>query len=192
MEEHKKLVREELQTLRAEMKQGFAATMSSLTCSEHVSGFAQDTTTTSLTLVSRRAPTVTTGNGSLRNIHVELNTMPPRQQEAVPVQQKQAPPPLLIHTPAHQQPVVLTPIFDDLGGGTVFDDLSGPIFDDVDSDPIFDTSTDDMEDAPRFDIEPVFPGRVAAPLLTPDIKQSDGEVDMPAKCSTKCLSNGVE
>jgi hypothetical protein len=106
-------------------------------------------------------------------------------------------------------PVVLTLIFDDLGGGTVFDDLSGPIFDDVDSGPVVDTSTDDMEDAPRFDIEPifprriaallltpniepVFPGRVAASLLTPDIKQSDGEVEAPAKCSTKCLSNGVE
>jgi hypothetical protein len=106
-------------------------------------------------------------------------------------------------------PVVLTPIFDDHSGGTVFDNLSGPIFDDVDSGPIVDTSTDDMEDAPWFDIEPifprriaallltpniepVFPGRVAALLLTPDIKQSDGEVETPAKCSTKCLSNDVE
>jgi hypothetical protein len=54
-----KLVREELQTLRAEMKQGFAATMSSLTCSEHTSGFMQDTATTTLTPASRREPATT-------------------------------------------------------------------------------------------------------------------------------------
>jgi hypothetical protein len=46
IEELVKLVREELQTFRAEMKQRFAATTSSLTCSKHVSGFAQDTATT--------------------------------------------------------------------------------------------------------------------------------------------------
>jgi hypothetical protein len=74
MEEPVKLVREELQTLWAEMKQGFAATMSSLTCSKHVSGFTQDTTTMTSTPISHSAPASMTwpplsrtGNGGLRN-----------------------------------------------------------------------------------------------------------------------------
>jgi hypothetical protein len=54
MIEEVKLVREELQMFWAEIKQRFTAATSSLTCSKHASGFAQDTTTTECPPVSRR------------------------------------------------------------------------------------------------------------------------------------------
>jgi hypothetical protein len=69
IEELVMLVHEELQMFRAEMKQCFAATTSSLTCSEHVSGFMQDTTTMAWSLVLRIDDLTTTysttvvGNG---------------------------------------------------------------------------------------------------------------------------------
>jgi hypothetical protein len=182
IEELMKLVREELQTLRAEIKQGFTASMSSLTCSEHVSRFAQDTVTTTWTPVSR------IGDGGPRDIHVELNTMqqqqleavPVQQQqlEAVPVQQQQAPPPVLIHTPTHQQPVVLTPMSPDY----LFD------LDAVCSSAALlppsstSTITDDFM---------LFPSRAAAPLSTLDTAQSDVIFAAPSTCSTEFPYNCV-
>jgi hypothetical protein len=67
-----------------------------------------------------------------------------------------------------QQPVILITACSDF----VFNDE--PVFDD-----------DFHLNANIVNESVLFPGRATAPLLTPDVKQSDGEVDTPAKCSTK-------
>jgi hypothetical protein len=98
----------------------------------------------------------------------------PVQQEAMPVQQQQAPPPVLIHALAHQQPVVLTLMSPDY------------LFD-------FDAVCSPAAPLPPYTMSTIaadfmlFPDCVAAPLSIGDTVHSYVIFTAPSTCSTKCL-----